>query len=130
MPTALTNGAGVRPTGRYARLPVLIVDDFEALTELYRCYLEERNFRVTTAGDGVSALEAIRTERPAVVVVDLTMPRLNGWQLIELLKRDPKRRDITVIALSGANARDSAIKLGADSYLAKPCAPPDLEAEM
>jgi twitching motility two-component system response regulator PilH len=110
--------------------PILIVDDLPEVAGMYQHYLEERSFRVTTAHDGVSAIEAIKLERPRVIIVDLVMPRLSGWQLIQLLKRDPKRCEIPVIALSGQDAKASAEAAGADSYLAKPCSPSQLEAEV
>jgi CheY-like chemotaxis protein len=110
--------------------PILVVDDLPEVAGMYRHYLEELGYRVLTAHDGVAALENIRLERPLIVIVDLVMPRLNGWQLIQLLKGDPKRSEIPVLAVSGHDGKAEALAAGADAYLPKPIQPAQLETEI
>jgi two-component system cell cycle response regulator DivK len=109
---------------------VLVVDDVADTREMYERYLAFHGWRVTTAGDGVAALQAVQLERPDVIVLDLAMPRLGGWDVIRALKSHALTRSIAIVAVSGQQARDSALREGADSYLEKPCLPETLMREV
>jgi CheY-like chemotaxis protein len=111
-------------------LSVLVVDDVADTRELYEHYLNFRGIRVTTAPDGVAALQAVGLERPDVIVLDLAMPRMTGWDVIRALKSDSRTRGIAIVALSGQGARQTALEAGADSYIEKPCLPDQLLAEV
>jgi DNA-binding response OmpR family regulator len=79
---------------------VLVVDDDPDLVESVSMKLESENFRVTKAYDGVEALEKIQAERPALVILDVMMPRKNGYELCEQLKKSEETKDIVVILLT------------------------------
>jgi CheY-like chemotaxis protein len=117
-------------SGEPSAFAVLIVDDVEDTRELYERYFQFRGARVRTAVDGITALQAVAAERPDVIILDLAMPRMTGWEVIRELKADADTRAITIVVLSGQDARDSALEAGADSYLEKPCLPEELLAEV
>jgi CheY-like chemotaxis protein len=112
------------------RLSVLVVDDVADTRELYQRYFEFQGARVITAGDGVAALQAAVFERPDVIVLDLAMPGMTGWEVIRSLKNSPMTRRIPIVVLSGQGARDTALQAGADSYREKPCLPDELMGEV
>jgi two-component system cell cycle response regulator DivK len=112
------------------KITVLFVDDLEDIRLLYARYLSLRGLRVIPAADGIAALRAVGLERPDVIVIDLAMPRMDGWETIETLRTNPGTKGIPILVLSGKNARDSARAAGADSYLEKPCAPEQLLREL
>ena len=96
---------------------------------MYRQYLEWKGFRVIEASDGLQAIERATTLMPTVIVTDLALPRLSGWEAVRRLKADSGTKHIPVLALSahafvddGARARAA----GCDVYLAKPCLPEDV----
>jgi CheY-like chemotaxis protein len=121
---------GPRPETAPARLTVLFVDDVPDTRLMYQRFFEWQGARVLTASDGVGALQAVLYERPDVVVLDLAMPKITGWEVLQVLKKDPRTRRLPVLVLSGQNARDSAMEAGADSYCDKPCRPDLLLAEV
>jgi two-component system cell cycle response regulator DivK len=108
---------------------VLVVDDSADARVLYSDYLERWGFRVLTAADGEEAVQTAKAEWPAVIVMDLAMPRMDGCEAIRLLRADPMTADIPIIAVSAyafggqpTRARDA----GADICLSKPCLPPQV----
>ena len=125
-----TSNAGSRTEPAAQSLSVLIVDDVADTRELYERYMQFQGMRVITAPDGIAALQAIHLEPPDVIVLDLAMPRMTGWEVIGILKGDPRTQDIPIVALSGHRAKDTALTAGADSYLEKPCLPSTLLAEV
>jgi len=125
-----TGTSGERPREGRVRLCVLIVDDVEDTRELYKRYFEFQGARVLTAGDGIAALQAAVFEKPDIIVLDLAMPGMTGWEVIQSLKNSPITRRIPVVVLSGQSARESAMAAGADSYREKPCLPDELLAEL
>jgi CheY-like chemotaxis protein len=135
-PSRPSKGGGKSPSSAAPRkdarptLCVLIVDDVADTRELYERYFQFRGVRVVTAADGVAAAQAVVHERPDVIVLDLAMPRMTGWEVIEALRRQRATRNIPIVVLSGQSAEDSAYESGADSYLEKPCIPEDLMREV
>jgi DNA-binding response OmpR family regulator len=108
---------------------VLVVDDDAALRMLCRVELEEAGFRVIEAADGDKALETIRADRPDVVLLDIMMPRVSGWQVAADLLSDRSTDAIPIIfisALTRNRERLRAFKVGAVGYLAKPFDPSTL----
>ena len=125
-PVPPTPGAGARPR-------VMVVDDHEDARELFAQYLEARGYAVSTAADGDEALRDIPLLRPDVIVMDLDLPRLDGWEAIRRLKRDPLTRAIPVVAVSGHvydADRDQAWEAGCSAFLSKPCPPDRLHTEV
>jgi CheY-like chemotaxis protein len=112
---------------------ILVVDDTLDARELYAEYLRIAGLRAEVAEDGLDALSKASTLQPSVIVMDLAMPRMDGWEATRRLKADPVTRDIPVIALTGhaiERSRERAIEAGADGYLTKPCYPDSLLAEV
>jgi CheY-like chemotaxis protein len=112
-----------------APVKVLVVDDDETIRGLIALNLELEGFEVTTAVDGVDALAKARTVQPAVMTLDVMMPRLDGWATAQQLRADPGTARIRVVVLS-ARAQESDLQrgseLGVDAYLTKPFDPDDL----
>lgn len=112
---------------------VLVVDDVAHGREIFAEYLEFRGFRVATAADGLEALDKAFDLRPDVILMDLSLPGLDGWEATRRLKQDDRTRAIPIIALTAhalASAHDKAKEVGCDSVVTKPCIPRDLEAEV
>jgi len=112
---------------------VLVVDDDADARELFAEYLEYHGAAVSVAADGDEALRDIRQLRPDVIVMDLDMPRLDGWEVMRRLRRDPMTRDIPVIAVSGHVLdadRERAFESGCHAFLSKPCLPESLQVEV
>ncbi|NLF79320.1 MAG: response regulator transcription factor [Chloroflexi bacterium] len=109
---------------------ILLVDDEPNIIELASMYLRQDGFRVISAGDGLTALERAAQDRPALMVLDLMLPRLDGW---EVCKRIRAESDLPILMLT---ARDEDIdkivglELGADDYLTKPFNPRELIARI
>ena len=112
---------------------ILVVEDFDDAREMYRDYLEFSGFRVETARDGREGIEKARTLQPDLVLMDLSLPGIDGWEATRLLKADPETRHILIVALSAhalAAEGERARAAGCDGFIAKPCLPPDLVDEI
>jgi CheY-like chemotaxis protein len=108
---------------------VLVVDDEESLVLLMQTNLEFGGFEVVTASDGVEALEQVAKEKPDLILLDVRMPRKNGWEVCEAVKGDATTRHIPIIFLSAfAMAEDieKGIGLGAAMYLKKSTPPTEV----
>jgi two-component system cell cycle response regulator len=102
---------------------ILLVDDNEQNVELLEAYLEELGGTLRTARDGVEALEAVAAERPDLIVLDVMMPRMSGFQVCKKLKGDAATRSIRVLmvtALNEVSDVERATECGADDFLTKP----------
>lgn len=102
---------------------ILIADDLPDLLQALKETLEREGFVVTAVGDGQSALEAIRAEPPDIAVLDLKMPRKDGFQVCRELREDPLLENLPVVILSASGSRESKIEgldLGADDFITKP----------
>jgi CheY-like chemotaxis protein len=109
---------------------ILVVDDTSDTRDMYSLYLSGRGFKVPTARDGLSGIEAARTHQPDVIVMDLSMPGLDGIETTRRLKADPRTSHIPVLILTAYPyhaAHGGALEAGADEFLTKPCLPADLE---
>ena len=112
---------------------VLIVDDYEDNREMYSQYLQFAGLRVAEAANGKEALSKTTELMPDLIVMDLSLPGVDGWQATRLIKEDPKTRDILVLALTGhalEGASQGAKDAGCDGFLTKPCLPEDLCREI
>ena len=108
---------------------VLIVDDFEDNRSMYAEYLRYAGLDVVEARDGAEAIEMARTEMPDLVVMDLSLPVIDGWEATRRIKHDPATREIPIIALTGhalEGHSQGAREAGCDWFLAKPCLPETL----
>lgn len=112
---------------------VLIVDDNLDAREMYAMYLEHEGFRSTEAADGHAAIDRAKQEKPDLILMDATMPRLDGWEAARLLKADAETKTIPLIMLTAhafAEHRDRAAAVGADGFMAKPVLPDALAREI
>jgi len=109
--------------------PILVVDDDAKIVRLVRTYLERDGFTVATAADGRAALHAIERRRPALVVLDLMLPELDGRAVIRAIRGNPDHEDVPVLILSARGSlldRITGLEDGADDYLPKPFSPAEL----
>jgi DNA-binding response OmpR family regulator len=112
---------------------VLVADDEEDILQLVRRVLERAGFEVMVARDGVQALELAKTRTPAAAVLDVTMPGLDGLEVVRQLRADPATVGVKVLILTARAQQadiDRATAAGADDYLAKPFRPDDLRARI
>ena len=99
---------------------VLVIDDDGAVRELMRRYLESGGFAALTAPNGAEGLVLARKERPVAIILDVVMPGVDGWSVLQVLKADPKLEDIPVVMTTVVDDRNRGIALGADDFLVKP----------
>jgi DNA-binding response OmpR family regulator len=110
---------------------ILLVDDEPSIIQLAKMYLERENFRIESAGDGEQALEAVKRSNPALVVLDLMLPKMDGFEVCRRLRAE--NNPVAIVMLT---ARDEDIdkiiglELGADDYLTKPFNPRELVARV
>ena len=109
------------------RLPtVLVIDDDPDSRRMYSDYLRSKGWTVFTAGDGRAGLDKVADLTPDVVILDLAMPRVDGWTVLKQLRESSWTARIPIIVITAMmSARDEAFHAGCDAYLAKPC-PPDV----
>jgi CheY-like chemotaxis protein len=112
---------------------VLIVDDYLDALEVWAIYLGTEGFRVLTASTGRQALSTASAELPDLIVLDLDLPDVSGFEVARALRSRPATRDIPLIAATGyshAVQQDKAIESGFNAVLVKPCNPDTLVAEI
>ena len=105
---------------------ILVVDDEIHIIKIIAYKMRSAGYEVVSARDGVEALEQVRAGRPDLVLLDVMMPRMDGFQTLEALKADPATRDIPVFLLtvkSKDTDRQRGYQLGAEDYLTKPFSP-------
>ena len=108
---------------------VLIVDDDPVVRRMLQLSFESEGFDVSTASDGLEGLEAMRRDKPNVVVLDIMMPKLDGMKVMNELQSDDDLRGMPVILLSAKATSldiDLGLKAGAADYVTKPCDPIEL----
>ena len=119
--------AAPAPVGAGER--VLVVDDEPDICALVAYHLAKAGVRVSTAGTGNEALASVRDEEPALVVLDLMLPGLSGYDVLERLRAEPNTRDVPVLMLTARREEEDRIRglaLGADDYQTKPFSPQEL----
>jgi len=102
---------------------ILLVEDNEMNRDMLMRRLIRRGYEVATASDGEEALEKVRTEQPDVILMDLSLPGIDGWKVTRLLKADKEQQAIPIIALTAhamTSDRDNALAAGCDDYDTKP----------
>ena len=112
---------------------ILVVDDYQDAREMYAEYLQFSGFRVAEAKNGNEAVEKAFALKPDLILMDLSLPGMDGWEATRRLKADDATRHIPVVALTGhalAGASEGAKKAGCDSFVTKPCLPDDLVVEV
>ena len=112
---------------------VLVVEDYQDAREMYAAYLEFSGYRVAEATNGVEALEQAHKLRPDIILMDLALPKMDGWEATRRLKADARTRAIPIVALTGhalAGHAEGARAAGCDAFVTKPCLPDALVAEI
>ena len=108
---------------------ILIADDKPEVVELVRATLEGGDYQIIDASDGKEALEKIRLEKPDFILLDIIMPRMDGFKVLSQLKKDIKLKEIPVIMLTARGQKldkDKGVRLGAEDYIVKPFSPSHL----
>ncbi len=126
-------GDPVAPASATVSPLVLVVDDFEDNREMYAQFLRFSGYRVEEAATGREALERAFTMRPDVIIMDLSLPGVDGWEATRRIKADERTKSIPVIALTGhalAGHSKGAFEAGCDAFVTKPCLPEDLMGEI
>ena len=112
---------------------VLVVEDYQDAREMYAAYLQFSGFGVAEAANGIEAIEKTHELMPDIVLMDLALPRMDGWEATRRLKNDDRTRHIPIVALTGhalAGHAEGAREAGCDAFVTKPCLPDALVAEI
>jgi DNA-binding response OmpR family regulator len=109
---------------------ILIADDEASIRDLARLYLEKEGFRVRTAEDGAAALDEVRREPPALLILDLMMPRLDGWEVCRRVRAEGNLPILMLTARDQDIDKIVGLEMGADDYLTKPFNPRELVARV
>jgi len=120
-------------TKNQQRPRVLLVDDYPDAREMYTEYLEFSGFEVVEAGNGMEALQRAAETAPDIILMDLSLPVMDGWEATRRLKADKRTASIPVVALTGhalAGISEGAKRAGCDAFITKPCLPEDLVKEI
>jgi two-component system cell cycle response regulator DivK len=112
---------------------VLLVDDYPDAREMYSEYLKFTGFDVVEAANGIEALQQAVEKSPDIILMDLSLPVMDGWEATRRLKADARTADIPVVALTGhalSGMSEGAQRAGCDAFVTKPCLPEDLVKEI
>jgi CheY-like chemotaxis protein len=102
---------------------ILAVDDDPDALDIVRTFLESRGYRVITAADGREALVKLEEARPALVLLDVMMPEIDGWEVARIIKNHPEFGDVRVVMLTARSDftdKQEGLRAGADDYIVKP----------
>ena len=112
---------------------VLVVEDYQDAREMYAAYLQFSGYRVAEATNGEEAIEKTLELLPDIILMDLALPKMDGWEATRRLKSDERTKHIPIVALTGhalAGHAEGARQAGCDSFVTKPCLPDALVAEI
>jgi CheY-like chemotaxis protein len=112
---------------------VLVVEDYEDTQELYRELLSQAGFRVAGANSGEEAIDKALELCPDAILMDLSLPGIDGWEATRRIRQDPRLQKTAIVALTGhtlSRFSDSAREAGCDAFLVKPCQPTTLLDEL
>jgi CheY-like chemotaxis protein len=112
---------------------VLVVEDYQDAREMYAAYLQFSGYRVAEATNGLEAIEKTIELMPDIILMDLALPKVDGWEATKRLKSDERTKHIPIVALTGhalAGFAEGAREAGCDSFVTKPCLPDALVAEV
>ena len=118
---------------RKSKPTILIVDDYPDAREMYAEYLVFAGFDIVQAGNGAEAIERALDSHPDVILMDLSLPIMDGWEATRRLKADARTVQIPVLAVTGhalTGISEDAKKAGCDGFITKPCLPEDLVKEI
>lgn len=112
-----------------ADTPILIVDDDPNSLDIVRTFLEARGYSVATASDGKDALSKLESVRPKLVLLDVMMPGMDGWEVARVIKNHPDFGDVRIVMLTARSDftdKQEGLRSGADDYIVKPVGLDDL----
>ena len=112
---------------------VLVVEDYQDAREMYTAYLQFSGYRVVEATNGIEAVERTIELLPDIILMDLALPKIDGWEATKRLKSDERTKHIPIVALTGhalAGFAEGAREAGCDAFVTKPCLPDALVAEI
>ena len=112
---------------------LLLVEDNEDNRTIYSTLLRHLGYEVIEAQNGVQAIELARSERPDLILMDISIPEMDGWEATRILRGDPVTKDVPIVALTAPaleDDRERAAEVGFSSYLAKPIEPRAVLAEV
>jgi two-component system cell cycle response regulator DivK len=112
---------------------VLVVEDYQDAREMYAAYRQFSGYRVAEAANGLEALDKTRELMPDIILMDLALPKMDGWEATRRLKADEQTRHIPIVALTGhalAGHAEGARQAGCDAFVTKPCLPDALVTEI
>lgn len=112
---------------------VLVVEDYQDAREMYAAYLQFSGYRVAEATNGLEAIEKTLELMPDIILMDLALPKMDGWEATRRLKLDERTKHIPIVALTGhalAGHAEGARLAGCDAFVTKPCLPDALVTEI
>jgi signal transduction histidine kinase/DNA-binding response OmpR family regulator len=124
--SAANEDAGTEGVETQGLAKVLVVDDDESSLEISKRILSRRGYSVITASTGAAGIELAQEQHPDIIVLDVIMPEMDGWQVLETLRGQKETRDIPIIMQSMLSERELGLSMGADEYLTKPVDKADL----
>lgn len=116
-----------------ANKKILVVDDEPDVVMLIERTLKAEGFQVLAAYDGIGALDLVSSEKPDLVLLDIMMPMMSGYEICEQIKANPESQEIPVVCMSSAHtpdARSQSLRVGAATLLTKPFMPAELIAQV
>jgi two-component system, cell cycle response regulator DivK len=120
-------------TAQRERPLVLVVEDYQDAREMYTEYLRYSGYDVAEASNGYEAIDRVVALLPDIILMDLALPRMDGWEATRRLKAEPRTAHIPVVALTGhalAGHAEGAMQAGCEAFVTKPCLPDALVAEI
>ena len=101
---------------------VLIIEDDSYISDMYRIKLESEDFEVIITGDGMAGIKVLEKRRPDIVLLDVVMPKIDGFNVLKIIKKNPELKEIPIVLLTNLSQKENVEKgfeLGADSYIIK-----------
>lgn len=120
---AQSNGAKADSASAKTDRPILIVDDDSDLLDILSSYLGARDYRVVTARNGEEALAAVEREHPSLILLDIMMPQMDGWEVARIVRDHPEWGELRIVMLTARGEfedKQEGLRSGADDYLVKP----------
>jgi len=101
---------------------VLIIEDDSYISDMYKIKLESENFEVAIAKDGIIGIKSLEKQKPDIILLDIVMPKIDGFNVLKTIKKNPDLKEIPVVLLTNLSQKENVergFELGADSYIIK-----------